>query len=210
MKSALFVTLLAMQASSLFSGCASTPKYDQEKLQGKWEAKAQLKDFKTGQSQTISLDFVAKWPDKMRVEVTGPLGVSLASIVMSGPDIKYILYKQKKYYEGATSSKALYPIFNVHLNPLLFMNVLFDKAPTDSEFICQNGDDGKLQKCARMSGIPLTVEWKDRVEELKKVVINGTEYEIQVAFKSFSPKVEENAALFALRPPPSYKKFRLR
>jgi len=46
-----------------------------------WGAKAQIKELKTDKVQQISIDFVGQAPGYIRADITGPLGISLATLV---------------------------------------------------------------------------------------------------------------------------------
>lgn len=192
------------------SACASKPiEYDGKKLQGRWEAKAQVKDIKRDQTHNVSLDVIGIKPDKVRMEVSATLGVSLASLVLKEEEIAYAIHPQKRFFSGAVSDQALKPLFNIELNPKYLLNVFFDMPIPEKNWSCTRGVDQLVEKCERLSD-GLSIEWKERQGELKRVYIKSSDFEVQVLVKDFTTKVEITEKTFTLEAPKGYKNYKFR
>lgn len=192
------------------SACATKPiAYDSKKSQGQWEAKAQVKDFKKDQTHNVTLDVIGSTPHQVRMEVSATLGVSLASLVIDGDQIAYAIHPQKKYFSGEVSDQALKPLFQIELNPKYLMNVFFDQPIREKSWSCTMGVDQLVEKCERLSD-GLSIDWRERKGELKRVVIKSSDFEVQVLVKDFTTKVELSTKTFSLEIPQGYKAYKFR
>jgi hypothetical protein len=179
-----------------------------------WEAKAQIKDIKNNKSHQVGLDFIAHWPDAMRVDVSGPMGVALASLMVKKNEIQYALFRQKAFYEGRASDTALRSIFRLDLDARHLLNICFDKPILQKNWKCENDASGLVATCLRHDG--LQIRWTDRDGLKKRVTIANPEFEVQVVFKSYSTKVlndnvEENIEKnpFRINPPEDFKRYKI-
>lgn len=207
MKKLMALLLLAL----IFVGCASTELRESKDLDrplGQWEAKAQIKDLKTGKAQQVSLDIISSWPDSLRMEVSGTLGVSIATLVLKDSRVSYSLNQQKKYFAGEASEKSLRPMFAIDVHPAWLMNICFDKPIVGNGWKCEMDPSGNPVKCERPEGNTV-LSWSDRDGEKKRVTVKGQEYEVQVLFKSHSTKVQWKKGLLELNPPDGFRRYKL-
>lgn len=163
-----------------------------------------VRDLKESKSQIVNLDIVAVRPDKLRVEVTASLGVHLASLVMNGKEFKAALMQQKRFLIGPSTPTSFTRIIGVPLDPNLFMKLLFDEAPSNSDWACLHDKNQFLESCeSKVQGLKLN--WKDREVSRRKVEIEAKTFSIQMLLQGFSTKVEDTAETFSINAPAGFK-----
>jgi hypothetical protein len=210
----IFITLFA---SLILTACSTVSNFtglraptNPNKVSGFWQAKAEVKDLSTKKTHEVNLDITGFSPDKLRIDVTGTFGIPLASIVLNNKLVAYNLYRQKKFYYGATSNHALRPILNIDMNPSTLVNVSFDKIIESPDWSCKSNDAGLAESCTRNGGE--TIQWMDRDGENKKVLIKGKTFELQMVYKSYSvisTKVLKERKVFQLTPPNGFKRYKI-
>lgn len=197
---------LLVSALALLSACASQPvQFDESKNQGTWQAKVQVKDLKTNKADILSLEVIAIKDEAMRMEITGTLGARLASLLMKQNEISYAVHTQKKYYRGVLSEKSLKPLLRVDLDPRWLYAAFFDRPVAGWE--CVKGEKGLVQKCSQKNG--MEINWSERQGENKRVLIKGSDFEMNVLVKDFTTKVQNADKAFSLEAPPTYKRYKL-
>ena len=92
------------------------------------------------------------------------------------------------------------------LNPQLLYNILFDMSFETKDWSCSKDANGFLGEC-RNDRQNLKVIWKDRKGRRKAVYIEHPKADIQMNITDFEPKVD---AVFSLKVPDSFKKYRIR
>lgn len=192
-----------------FTGCQVAPtKYD-EHNEGQWEAKVRIKDHKKDKSYVVRMNAYAVKDQSLRIEISGPFGSPLATLVMNEDKVQYLLPEQRKYFEGASSPKVLRPILSVPVDPRLFYSVLFDVAPEDQGWSCKNTRDGFLEKCKNAKQ-GLDVKWENRRGRKKNVSIKHKLATLQLDVTDFKPSLNPELDLFSLRAPKKFKKYRIK
>lgn len=194
----LFVVLLA--------GCQMMPTKYSEHSEGQWGSKVLVKDKEKSKSFIVNVDIQARKNLQLRMDVTAALGTPVASIVLNGDKVEYILFRQKKFYSGVSNDRVLKPILSVPLDPQLFYNILFDEPVADKNWSCTKNQKGFLVNCENLQQ-GLKVTWKDRKGRKKSIHIEHARAEIQMNIKSFTPRADD---VFVLKAPPSFRKYRVR
>jgi hypothetical protein len=196
----LFATVLT---AGFFSACATQPvAYNSTKDEGQWEAKAQIKNLQSGKADTISLDVISVKDQALRMEVSGTLGVHVASFLMKESDVSYSVHTQKKYYSGAVSEKSLRPLLRADIDPRWLYSIFFDSPLKGWTCVGE-----PIEKCQRSDGTK--VQWSERNGEKKRITISNQQFELQVLVKSFTTKVQSPDKAFSLDAPESYKRYKL-
>ena len=190
----------------LLAGCQMLPTKYSEHSEGQWGSKVLVKDKKKSKSFIVNVDIQARKNKQLRMDVTAALGTPVASLVLNDKEVKYILFRQKRFYSGTTNNRVLSPILSVPLNPQLFFNLLFDEPMADKNWSCAKDNKGFLVACEN-SQQDLKVTWKDRKGRRKAIHIEHSKADIQMNIKSFSPQAEE---VFHLKAPKSFKKYKVR
>lgn len=188
------------------TGCQLMPTDYSEHSEGQWSSKVLVKDKVQSKSYIVNVDIQAVRDKKLRMDVTAALGMPVAALVLDDEEVKYILFRQKRYYEGQASERVLKPILSIPLNPRLLFNILFDVPIADKNWSCSKGKDGFLTECSSSSE-GLKVTWKDRKGRKKAIFIEHEKAELQMNISSFKPRAED---VFTLKAPESFQKYRIR
>ncbi|RYZ85088.1 MAG: hypothetical protein EOP06_16865 [Proteobacteria bacterium] len=208
MKRILYFPLFLFLAS-----CATQPKpmiSGKEISKAQWETKAVVRDLKANKSHSLSIDVLADYPQNFRMEVSALMGVQVASLVLSDQNIKYVLYHQKRAYEGKATEASFLPLMNVPLHPVNFMNVALDKPMQGSGWSCARGADKMVSEC-QQEARGIKVQWSDRtVEGQKKVLITGPTFEMRWLFKPPQTDVQFKEQTFRLEAPAEFKSIQLK
>jgi hypothetical protein len=201
--------LVVVGVAILFTACASKPvAFNSEKREGQWEAKAQIKNLENGKSNTLSLDVASEKDQALRMEVSGTMGVSVASFLLKGSEVSYEIHTQKKFISGPASERALKPLLNISVDPRWLYSVFFDEPLTGKNWNCKLGADQLVESCQRLEE-PMKIQWLERHGERKRVVISNPKFELQVLVKNFETKVQSPETAFTLVSHPSYKRYKL-
>lgn len=187
-------------------GCQTMPTDYTTQTEGQWGSKVLVKDKVKSKSFIVNVDIQAVKDKKLRLDVTAALGTPVAALVMNEDQVKYILFRQKRYYEGESSSRVLKPILSVPLDPRLLFNVLFDQPIENKNWSCTKDEKGFLANCESPSE-GLKVTWKDRKGRKKAIFIEHEKAELQMNISSFTPKADD---VFSLKAPKSFTKYRIR
>lgn len=184
-------------------GCASKPVvYNPAKAEGQWEAKAQVRDLVNGKTNTVSLDVMARRDEALRMEVSGTMGIHVASFLLSGSQVRYVIHTQKRFFSGTVSEKALRPLLKVNIDPRWLYGIFFDEdLPA---WKCQGRP---VQVCEKSDGTKIT--WTDRSEERKRITISNPQFEVQILVKDFQTKVQDPDKAFRLEVPEGYRRYKL-
>jgi hypothetical protein len=195
---------LLLTAAVLFSsvGCQMMPTQYSTYEQGQWEAKALIKDKAQSKSFVVHVDAQARKMKQLRLDVTAALGTPIASLVVNGDSLRYILFQQKKFFDGKANDKSLASVLSLPMDPRLLYNILFDEAFADKIWNCSKDKKGFVEKCVS-SRDDLSITWKDRKGRRKTIFIQHPKAEIQMNILSFKPQVDE---VFELKTPPAFQK----
>lgn len=199
MKKTFFATIILL----VLAGCASKPvAYNQDKAEGQWEAKAQIKDMEKGSTNNLSLDVMALKDQALRMEISGTMGVHVASLLLRDSDIKYAVHTQKRFFSGPVSERSLKPLLKAEVDPRWLYGVFFDE-PIEG----WNCNGQPVEKCENTDGTQIV--WSDRNGEKKRITISNHKFQLQVLVKNFTTKVQSPDKTFQLESPESYKRYKL-
>ena len=186
------------------SGCATSQKFLVDKKTGQWEAKLKISDFNEKKIYSLDMSVIAEKPDLFRAEISGSLGIAIASILLKGRQLSYAAHRTKSFYSGLTDDQALKPVLQVGLDPKYLMNVFFDDTIEEYGWNCKKNQNQVVESCLRETD-KLFIEWFERSGESKRVLIRGRDFEVQIVVKSFQTKVQNREKVFELSPPNNYK-----
>lgn len=195
--------------SVLLSGCATAPKFDSGKSQGTWKTEIQFKDKMKDKSQSFSSVVFAEknWP--LRMEITGTLGVSVASLLIEENQIHGLLHLKKQSLIGENSQSGIKPVIGFEIPPEILLSAFFDEPISDKNWTCRQDANGKVEECLRLKD-KFRIAWADRDEERKRVILETDRFEAQILVKDFQPKVQNRDRVFKLNIPSSYKQYKVR
>jgi len=199
--------------------CSSAPVATTSRRSGEWSARAQITELSSGKSQQANLEIISVWPQKLRIEATAILGITVAVLTVDQGRFQLILPREKKYYEGPNSEKALQNLFKVPINPEWLIRTTFDQDIKGPDWICltQSGDDEKSRsRVCRNEQTKVSVTWKDKQGDQKRVIWTNPTHEVQIVYKSYSDwdatKVQDNgnqSTPFKLTIPEGFTKYNI-
>lgn len=190
------------------TACQTAPKRFDEIPQGQWKARALIRDKAEAKSHIVNLHFNALNGEKVRLDVTSTLGHHLASLVLNGNEVKYMVIQDKKFYQGRPSPDALQPMVAVPLDPRWLYNILFDKPIAEKNWTCTKDPEGIVMDCNQIRG--LKISWANRRGVQKTVLVEHAKASVQLNFHDFSTKLLNRKNLFELEPPKNFRVIKLR
>lgn len=196
-------------AIALTTACQMAPKKHIPVSEGEWTAKVLVKDIAKSNSHIINLDIAALKMSALRMNITTPAGMHVASLAMKEDNIEYVLMRDKRLIRGKSNSKALKPLIEVPLDPMVLHNVVFDIPIENPDWNCQiDPSDFPVQCTNEKEG--LIIEWSDRAVDSKLVKILHSKAELQMKFMTYKPNVENPEKVFTLKVPKGFKIYTLR
>jgi hypothetical protein len=186
-------------------GCQTAPTKYETIDKGKWKSKLLVRDIRAGRSQIVNVDIIAVRPSKLRMEAVTSLGIHVASFVINGDQMKYILPREKKFYSGTATKQSMKSVIGVELDPKLLMNLIFEDAPPEKAWNCIRDEKGYLEDCINKKE-QVKISWSDRDQARKRIALDSPQYQIQLSMADFSTKVEDKPELFDIVPPDDFKK----
>ncbi len=174
---------------------------------GQWHSKALLQDKKHAKSYTLVLDLRAVEPDQLRMDVTNPIGVYLATLVLNGRQIDYMAVRERKFFTGPADAKIMQELIQIPIDPHDLIKVLFHK-PLGTTWRCE-GTLAQPSSCDHAETATRMI-WKERTETSESIEIASTGITIFLKLEAIGAKVEISDKTFKLIPPSGYQITRLR
>lgn len=177
---------------------------------GTWEAKTLVVDKRKNKSNTLSVDFVARQPRQMRMEVTTTIGVHLASFVLNGDRVAYSLSRERRYVSGPAEAAMMRDLIAMAIDPKVILDILFDRMLNPSEWSCQVNENRLPQSCvnanlvAASSGL-IRIDWSERSQHKRVVKIQAPSADVTLVIRETSSKVEITDNLFTLQAPAGFR-----
>ncbi|WP_413291929.1 hypothetical protein ACLSU7_10920 [Bdellovibrio sp. HCB185ZH] len=196
--------LFLLGGALLVNACATKPVVEGPLQQAEWETKALIRDMKENKSNSVSIDMMAVKNQRVRLDITALMGFQVASLVMSPKEIAYAIYPRKEFYYGKNSEKSVERIIGLSLHPMNLANIAFDEPVRGPGWTCEQDSSHILSKCENKQR-SIRVEWKDRTEGKKKVVITAPQFEMQWLFKAPQTEVQFKPETFTLKQPDGFK-----
>jgi hypothetical protein len=182
--------------------CSGTNIRPDQADKGEWEARVLVKDKKQSKTFIVNVDFVAVQPNKMRMDITTPIGAHVASIALNGNEMTYVVPRKKTYYKGPATPQGFAKTLSFALDPKVMMNVLFDKPVQQKGWTCKSVGE-LVSECSQNS---LKITWANRKKEEKTVVIRHPQYQIELKFHTFDIPNKVKNELFTIHQPNGFNK----
>lgn len=177
--------------------------------EGAWTAKTLVKDIKRGKSNTVEIEFVARRPDRLRMEVTTMMGFHVASLVLSEGNAAYAITREKRYVRGPAEPVVMKSLINIALDPKAIVDLLFDRTLDPREWECKTDVNRLPELCTSRDG-DLKIVWSERTNEKRLIEIRAANAEVTMSLVASRPKVQISDALFELPKPEGFKQTDLR
>jgi hypothetical protein len=205
----LFRCLLGLIFCFTAMGCATKTVLREGAFQkAQWETKAMVKDLRQNKNQSLTIDIYAIKNERARFEITALLGYQVASLVMSPQEISYIIYPQKKFFYGKNSERAVQQMIGLPLHPMNLTSIAFDEPVRGRGWQCNIDGQGLIASCENKERA-IVVQWLNRSEGSKNVVITAPQFEMQWQFAAPQTEVQFKNELFTLRQPEGFKAIQL-
>lgn len=192
---------------SLFflSGCVSRQKAEPLPTQsGEFEARIRITETASGSVHAGSLQIVGEWPRAFRMQVEGPMGLSLLTTTYREGFVQMVLNQEMKFYEGSIDWKKAKTLLKVPFDPQWFLYFAFDKVLPGPVWTCRKNGEGKPDSCKSKDG--LEVVWSDRDGNRRMIRVKTPTHQLQIYFTSSQTKVQLSDEIFRLLPPDGYTK----
>ena len=186
----------------LFSGCASEQKVELPAEAGRLiDTKAQIR---TPQDTNTVKILIALLPTKAaRLEITGTLGVSVATVLVLPREIKIALHLQKTFIDGPANEKTLYPVFKHNISPRLLWKIIHDQNPADNNLVCDLNELSKPTSCKAKDGTE--IKWTYESSVKRRIDVKSDTFEMNWIFKDQSQLPQYQNETFVLTKPEGYK-----
>ncbi|MCM2280441.1 MAG: hypothetical protein NDI61_01185 [Bdellovibrionaceae bacterium] len=192
-----------MCVASLVWGCQTMkPREDitPTSQQGAWTAKTLIQDKKRGKSNTVEIEFVARRPGQLRMEVLSVMGFHLASFVVSHDTMSYALTREKKYWTGPANPAVMKNLIQISLDPKIIIDLLFDRHFDARQWECTLDESRQPGQCASRDG-ELKIVWSERTSDKRLVQIRAANADVTMSLKETESKVQIQDSLFELSTP---------
>jgi hypothetical protein len=188
--------------SLLITSCASNVIRQDQATRGEWEARVLVRDKKQNKTFIVNSDFFAEKPGKMRMDITTPLGMHVASVALDDNKMTYIVPQKKAFYEGRPTPQAFARTLNFALDPKLIMNVLFDQPVEGKNWVCKTEKD-LVSECALKD---FSIVWSGRQYREKTVIITHAQFQIELKFHNFKVPDTVKQEMFTIKKPEGFSK----
>lgn len=198
-----FTLLQVSCASKSISSGVSATNIDLNSAM-QWDSKAVVTNKKTGKQQNLSLHLIGIRDEYVRLEATATMGYAVASIVSSKNNFKALIHPQKTAFTGEASRAAFERLIEIPLMPLETLNIAFEQPFSGPGWICQWAGGGQLSRCDNEEA-GLTVEWTQRKQGAKLVLLKGRQFEMRWLFEASQSASALKATVFDLITPDGFK-----
>ena len=188
--------------SWLMLSCTSSPKAliysDRARL---YDTKAQIRTL--NETNTVNIQIALLPFEAARLEVTGTLGVSVATVLVLPKQIKMALHLEKTYIEGPANQKTFYALFKQNISPRLLWKIIHDQNPTDANWVCKLNEASKPVACSSNDGSE--AKWTYESPARRRIDIKNNTFEMSWIFKDQSQLPQFQNETFVLNRPEGYK-----
>lgn len=196
------IAVFILPLMSLIFGCATRsiePTGEGEPIV--IQSKALIKN--DSDSNTVKIE-IALLPKKaIRLEITGTLGISVATVLLTPTEITYALHATKQFAVGPFNERTLYPIFKQKIDPRIMWRVINNQPMTNLNLKCEMNSESRPVACVATDGT--TIKWTYAEPPRKRVDIISNRFEMNWLFREQSLLMESQSETFVLKKPTSYQ-----
>lgn len=165
------------------------------------QSKAQIKN--GAETNTVKIE-IALWPKKaIRLEISGALGVSVATVLFTPKEISYALHTTKQYGVGPFHEKTLYPLFKKNIDPRIFWKLINNQPMSNLNLKCEMNDKELPIQCLSVDGT--LIRWVYDEPPHKRIDIISNRFEMNWIFRDQSMMTESQNKTFVLKKPENYQ-----
>jgi hypothetical protein len=185
------------------SACASLGPKPSEVQTGEWEARALVRDARSGRSFILRLSIAAQLEDALRVDAVAPLGQPIASILWQKNKATVVLYEQRRFFEGSPSDPAVAQALQIPIDLTLWQDIVFDRPINQKGWSCTKDNAGLVQECRKI-GQEVSIRWGERAGHKRTVRVESGGSQVQMNFQTFRARVGNPDKLKAIKIPNGY------
>lgn len=164
-----------------------------------WESKAVIKDLKQDKTHTIDIDIYNLGDQKIRLDISALMGVSVAHVVVNDKKVFYTLDRQSQYFQGNVDENSFQYLMNIPLHPWALIAVIQNKNLSQFGWQCTL-DGGIVQECLYPKR-HLTVKYQKFDSQKFKIQILGPQFEMNWLLTPSKTEVQNITELFRLNAP---------
>ena len=167
-------------------------------------------------SYKLHSDILVLSKNAIRLDVRTTLDLPLASVLLTDKEIRYALYRAKKFYSGKPGPRALDPVFPLSIDVFTLQRILNETPGADDK--CTKDDVGRLKECVGKTGETKYIgQWAKRQNSgplagrAAKIVLDLPDRSVRLKFfiNDFQSTVPNLDKLSRLDPPEGFKLFSL-
>jgi hypothetical protein len=197
------LTVLLEACSSLPPHSVVEPQTQSVGKQGQWEGKLKIEDLKTGKSDKLDFDLASEDDKATRIEISGLLNVSVASVYWNKEKFQLLSHREKKAYVGTSGTKTLESLIQFPLDPVWVSDVLFDK-PLNLDWKCEKKSENSANNC-KNEKLNLNLSWIEKTETKTYFTFTNETKKVLVLANKIATKVQSQEVLNPINIPSSYK-----
>lgn len=150
-----------------------------------WSGKMLLQDLRRGKRDVVDWDFLGLGGTSLRADFTGPLGVSLAHLVLDSDSMTLLLPREKKFYSGIANSKVIQRLTKMSIEPGLLKFFVWERNPELYGLVCESDLSLRFTKCQHKN---FTMTFAERDSVKKRISVKSNHWEIQFLVKDYKTK----------------------
>jgi len=170
------------------------------------ETKAQIKT--PQDSNNVKIQIALLPMQAARLEITGTLGVSVASVLVLPRQIKIALHLDKTYIEGPANEKTLYPVFKQNISPRLLWKIIHDQNPADANWNCRLNELSKPVSCSHKDGTEAIWTYESPIK--RRIEVKSRNFEMTWIFKDQLQMPQYQNETFVLPKPDGYREINIK
>jgi hypothetical protein len=191
----------------IFFGCSSEPaKPIAAESARVLETKAQIKT--PQDTNTVKIQIALLPMKAARLEITGTLGVSVATVLVLPRQIKIALHMDKTFIQGPANEKTLYPVFKQNISPRLLWKIIHDQNPADANWACQLNAEAKPVSCKAKDGTEAVWTYESPIK--RRIEVKNNNFEMTWIFKDQLQMPEYQNETFVLTKPDGYREINIK
>lgn len=189
--------LLKISPLLVIVSCSTAPTKFSEYDTGSWDIRAMIRDKVNSKSYIVHIDAIAVKPDRLRMEFSTPVGMSVGAFALANKKVAYYTREDKNVKTLPANEAAMRPLIQTSIDPYLLIDLLFDEHPREKGWKCEKDKRGFFASCENKAK-NMSLNWLKRELKQRAVEIETASTRIQLGLKGFKPKVEVGPETFQI------------
>ncbi len=176
------------------------------------EGRLNVQDLKKNKNYVLDVESYLIPSKKMRLEATGPLGVRIASVLVTEDKIQAQLYREKKYLEGIfprvwERENPTLRVISIPLSPKLLQTIVLGEELPSAQWNCVNQKNGGKEcenKFSNNPQLPRKIIWSALKDNNQDILAESENFRLRWSLKSMT-RVEAKESMFLLKQNSSYE-----